>query len=172
MSSSLSSLCSLLPSSVLASSTASSSSRSVGKFSEFLFAPRLRKTGFVVVAVVFEGAVGRVRLAQISGRFAAVPAVSAVFGLGMPTSEILVDNLISEILYIARLDNDDDLLTTAGGGRDSVKNLLPVLSSLLHLQLIHLSLSLPLFFCSVRRRKLYGMKNARLANLYMHYMHI
>lgn len=147
----------------------------MGKFSEFLFAPRLRKTGFVVVAVVFGGAVGRVRLAQISGRFAAVPAVSAVFGLGMPTSEILVDNLISEILYIARLDNDDDLLTTAGGGRDSVKNLLPVLSSLLHLQLIHLSLSLSVylsFFCSVRRRKLYGMKNARLANLYMHYMHI
>lgn len=95
---------------------------------------------------------GRVRLAQISGRFAAVPAVSAVFGLGMPTSEILVDNLISEILYIARLDNDDDLLTTAGRGqRDSVKNLLPVASSLLHLTLIHLSLSLflPLSLCSV-----------------------
>lgn len=90
---------------------------------------------------------GRVRLAQISGRFAAVPAVSAVFGLGMPTSEILVDNLISEILYIARLDNDDDLLTTAGRGqRDSVKNLLPVASSLLHLTLIHLYLSLSTSF--------------------------
>lgn len=70
---------------------------------------------------VFLGAVGRVGLAQISNRFAAVPAVSAFFGLGMPTSEILVDNLISEILYIARLDNDDeddadanaDLLTRA-----------------------------------------------------------
>lgn len=60
---------------------------------------------------------GRVRLAQISGRFAAVPAVSAVFGLGMPTSEILVDNLISEILYITRLDNDADLLTTGGRGQ-------------------------------------------------------
>lgn len=95
---------------------------------------------------------GRVRLAQISGRFAAVPAVSAVFGLGMPTSEILVDNLISEILYIARLDNDDDLLTTGGRGqRDSVKNLLPVASSLLHLTVIHLSLSLflTLSLCSV-----------------------
>lgn len=43
-----------------------------------------------------------------SNRFAAVPAVLAFFGLGMPTSEILVDNLISEILYIARLDGDDD----------------------------------------------------------------
>lgn len=48
-------------------------------------------------------------------------------------------------------------------------NLPPVLSSLLHMQRIHLSCSL-----SRRERKLYGMRNRRLANLYISrtYMHI